>query len=523
MIYRLIAIFTLVATATLSAQQPVPAEFQAAYTQIATQLNNSTLTKGWDQSKFPVLFGAELAPVSNYLTATQAGAYDRSVTPFINGLQSIGPIKTVKFLVHFPMLYLPFYQNWPTSGGMAAYNARLAFYQRAVTDMHARGIKVIVQSLVQGVGGTAAVSADPLNLAGYYQTLSFSDYVSARTAHTLAVCRLLLPDYLNFDSEPDTEGEKSMQTALSPANQTQFIANNLMLVTAIRDGLVNANPPIAGLHSSIRLAIGMGSWERYLQSFITNFTGMAGIDIVDIHVHPVNAAPGGDYLANIGTIADAAIAQGKAVGMDETSLYHETAAEFGVLADADVENRANWGFWSPVDVSFLSLMMNLANFKHMEYVSFASPQTFFNYLDYANTPGCPTPPSTVCTATQWTAAENAAVAADLAQNPVPLTVIGKTFQTLLAAQTAAPLKASAVSSASFIGGSLAPDSLVSIFGVDLASSTGQAQNVILPASLSGTTVTFQDASGVSQSAGLVLVSPGQVNAYVPTSSAWGRH
>ena len=497
----------------LGAQPAVPAEFQTAYSQISSQLSGSTLTKGWDKSDFPVFFGVEGTPASAYTSVLTPGYYDHSVTPFLNAVQGLGGVQVVKVLLHFPLLYPSFYENWPTSGGMTAYNERLAFYQRFVADVHARGMKLIVQSMAQGVGETAAISADPLNLAGYYQTLTFSDYVAGRAAQALSICQLLHPDYLNFESEPDTEGGKSMQAALDPSNQSQFIANNLTLVTTIRNGIVNANPPIPGLHTSLRLAIGMGSWETYLSTFIANYTPMTGIDIIDIHVHPINDMPAGDYLANIGTIAAAAIAQGKSVGMDETWLYHEANSEVGQIGDSDVEARDNWSFWEPVDQPFLTLMMNLANFKRMEYVSFADPDIFFSYLNYANTPGCPTPPSSVCTTDQWDTAANQAVSAAITSSPVPLTPTGQTFRNLLTAQAAAPARAT-VFSAALSGGTIAPDSLISLFGSGLATAQGQA-NSPFPGSLAGSTATLLDSTGASTPLGLFYVSPAQINAYVP--------
>jgi len=507
-----VVIFALLCS-PLAAQPAVPAEFQTAYSQLSAQLSGSALTSGWDQSKFPVFFGVEGTPASAYTNVLTTGYYDRSVTPFLNAVQGLGGVQVVKVLLHFPLLYPPFYANWPTSGGMAAYNGRLAFYQRLIADVHARGMRVIIQSMAQGFGATASISADPLNLAGYYQALTFNGYVAGRAAQALSICQLLHPDYLNFEPEPDTEGGKSTQAALDPSNQSPFLANNLTLVTTIRNGILNANPPIPGLHTSLRLAIGMGSWETYLTTLISTYTQMAGIDVIDIHVHPINNMRASNYLANIGSIATAAIAQGKSVGMDETWIYHEANAEVGQHADSDVEARDNWSFWEPMDQAFLTLMMNLANFKRMEYVSFSEPDIFFSYLDYANTPGCPTPPSSVCTADQWDSAANQAVSAAFSSKPVPLTATGQTFRSLLAAQAAAPSKAT-VYSAALSSGIIAPDSLISIFGSSLATAQGQAAPP-LPVSLAGSTATILDSGGNSTPLGLSFVSPAQINAYVP--------
>ena len=80
--------------------------------------------------------------------------------------------------------------------------------------------------------------------------------------------------------------------------------------------------------------------------------------------------------------------------------------------------------------------------------------------------------------------------------------------------TAKPM--AAVNSADFRAGGLAPDSLASLFGTDLAVRTEVASDVPLPFELSGTTVTV---NGVR--AQLVFVSPGQINFVVPANTVPG--
>jgi uncharacterized protein (TIGR03437 family) len=498
------AVAVLAATAPGLVAQTVPQEFQGVYSELSAALSRSTLTRGWDGGRTPVLFGTEVTPASAYTAVLQPGYYERSVTPFLDALQTLGNVRVAKVLLHYPLLYLPFYTDWPQSGGRAAYDARLAFYKRLAADLHARGIKLMVQSMAQGFGDFASIESDTLNLGGYYRTVSFDQYIAARSAQALTICREIRPDYLNFDSEPDMESSKALQPALDAANPDTFITNNLRLVTTIRDTLEKADPPIPGLHSSLRLIIGMGSWQRYFATLARAYARMPGIDIIDIHVHPINASSQGDYLANIGTIADIAIAEGKAVGMNETWLYHESAAELGQIGAPQVEVRQNWSFFAPVDIAFLTLMMNVANYKRMEYVSFATPSVFFSYLDYEKTPGCPTPPSTSCTVAQWNTAANRAFAAAILSKPVPLTATGQAFKTLLAAQPSLAAQAAVVSAAGY-GPGIAPDSLVSIFGEKLAPST----------------VTVRGSDTVMRPVTVLLATPQQINALLPAGLPTG--
>ena len=68
---------------------------------------------------------------------------------------------------------------------------------------------------------------------------------------------------------------------------------------------------------------------------------------------------------------------------------------------------------------------------------------------------------------------------------------------------------------------IAPGSLASLFGQNLAAVTAQAGSLPLPSSLGGVTLSVTDSAGVSQTAGLLYVSPGQINFLVPDSVASG--
>jgi uncharacterized protein (TIGR03437 family) len=98
---------------------------------------------------------------------------------------------------------------------------------------------------------------------------------------------------------------------------------------------------------------------------------------------------------------------------------------------------------------------------------------------------------------------------------------------LAAAVTAVSLSASAsitanVSAASSTIITLAPASIATMFGSNLATSTGDATTSTLPTNLKGTTVSITDSSGAEQDAPLFYVSPTQVNYLVPANTAAGQ-
>ena len=78
-----------------------------------------------------------------------------------------------------------------------------------------------------------------------------------------------------------------------------------------------------------------------------------------------------------------------------------------------------------------------------------------------------------------------------------------------------------VQSAAAPSSAVAPNSLASLFGANLAPGTAQAFSQPLPTELGGVTLTVTDAAGTQRNAPLVYVSPGQINFVVPDGVAAG--
>jgi len=79
----------------------------------------------------------------------------------------------------------------------------------------------------------------------------------------------------------------------------------------------------------------------------------------------------------------------------------------------------------------------------------------------------------------------------------------------------------AVQSAAAPSSAVAPDSLASLFGANLAPGVAQAALQPLPLALGGVTLSVTDAAGATRAAPLVYVSPGQINFVVPDGTAPG--
>ena len=78
-----------------------------------------------------------------------------------------------------------------------------------------------------------------------------------------------------------------------------------------------------------------------------------------------------------------------------------------------------------------------------------------------------------------------------------------------------------VNAASYVGGMLAQESIVSAFGIELTTAQQSAMNLPLPTIMAGTTVRVKDSTGVERFAPLFYVSPGQVNYQIPPGTALG--
>lgn len=79
-----------------------------------------------------------------------------------------------------------------------------------------------------------------------------------------------------------------------------------------------------------------------------------------------------------------------------------------------------------------------------------------------------------------------------------------------------------VSAASFLGQSLASESIVAAFGTAMATRTEAASTLPLPTSMAGTTVKVRDSAGTERLASLFFVAPAQINFQIPPGTVSGQ-
>ncbi len=394
----------------------IPAAFSDLFDSQSVALNGWTnyILAQWAASGngyyTPLLSGNELTTISGLIGISAANTnqayFDNQVTKQLNAIcgqtlvtpsRSIGlGARVVKLNLGFPILYPAYYTFDDGAGhtgpGTPLYTARLSIIQQAVTGARDRGCSVIAQSQVAGAQGA---SVNDASLDFFYASLAWAQYKTGRATNVVAIANLLAPDWINYSSEPDTEYTKSGQNY--PELQTSnanFGTNLISMVTEIRDALNAAG--ISGLHTTIRTAIGSGSWvpTATYNKFVPLYMAFTGVEAFDIHIHAINAwvtpptASPVSYLQRIITMTDLAIASGKLVGYDESNIDKSRTTEQGTLDPTITDARSTLSFWSPNEIIFAQGLMGLSHWKHAAYVSLSRPQEMFYSIDFASCSQC---------------------------------------------------------------------------------------------------------------------------------------
>jgi len=480
----------------------IPATYQTAYSDMQTAVTafSSTVTSQWNGKPANVLWSGDLLYAnSNQGLALLTAQKYAGILADLNALQSLG-VKAVTVTMGLPILDQNFYAF---NGDPQDYASMVAVFSKLQGAIHQRGMKMIVESAVLFIGSFSSGSG--FNLTGYYSSLSDSQFIAARVRNVLAIAQQVQPDYINLNSEPDTDLALSGKSGVyGPAKTyTNYIASVQTIVQQVK---------AAGV--TIPLGAGVGTWlnDGNANSVVAGLLA-SGIDYLDLHVYPVNRS----YLPALITYANMAQQAGKRVAISEcwdlkVSDQEVVSTAGGFATSAQTYARDPFSFWAPLDQAFLQSLVNFSNWKNLLYFSPFWSGYFFAYLDY-NTYG--SAPYTQVSADAVVAAQTA-----ITTTPPTLSSTGKFYSALIGGQSGAPL-AITLSAASYASGNLAPDSIVSIFGANLATGTAQATTLPLPAQLSGTSASITDSGGNQQPLLLFYVSPTQINATLPPGLASG--
>jgi hypothetical protein len=376
-------------TATPSATPlPIPAQYQTLYNDLqdAIDTEDGQISSAWDGKLYGVDYATEL------LTADGNGGFG-ILQPAVKAMMlkelqaehDMGAT-AVTVQIGFPI----FDENLYTSLGQTQQQAGqtvqtwIDYYSSVAQAIHGLGMKMVVEA--NPLLTLATGSANSIDVSGYYKSLDAASYEQRRSAHNILVAQTIKPDYLLLQTEPTTDAVNSQNRALAalmsdPNADTEMIRG---FVADLDQGQV------PGLHSSILVGSGVGSWQADWQSYITNLAGIPGLDKLDTHVY--NLQPGLDEIGIAEQVADVAHAAGKGASVSEYWFHKSTSLSGFTGADPllDVRARDSFSFWSPLDQRFLSMMVKLANYKQFDYVSAFGFFYWFTLIDYPSlTTPCP--------------------------------------------------------------------------------------------------------------------------------------
>ena len=215
-------------------------------------------------------------------------------TAEINLLRSMGA-RAVTVNMAFPIVTQDFYGY---NGDPQDYAKVLAFYQNIATQVHRAGMKLIVEAAL-------VYPATPgMNIRGYYDSLSDAQFIAGRAKNLLVMAQQIQPDFLNLNSEPDTELVNSGGKSDEYGSAQAFAALNQSNISQLR---------AAGI--TIPLGVGVGTWSKSQSGgaadWVAALVKISGLSFFDIHVYPVT----GDYLPNLIAYTEQAQAAGLPVSM----------------------------------------------------------------------------------------------------------------------------------------------------------------------------------------------------------------
>ncbi|HZT28900.1 MAG TPA: hypothetical protein VFA33_03385 [Bryobacteraceae bacterium] len=345
-------------SATTASALPAPAAYQDLYDQLSTKLTSihRQLDSLWDGSRPGINFSAELYPADGGPgILAQPQYFQNAVVPYLDALQSIG-VSFVRVAILFPVLYPPFagFQNNPQQ-----YQQYLNFYIQVANEVRRRGLKLIVHS-------EAAHPGDLPNITQYYSSLTFQQFAAARSQQLQTIAGQIKPDYLILQAEPSTEAaDTGKLQILDPATDASMVSTFASDVKA-------ANPNVIA-------GAGVGTWMTNYAAFINAFTQIQALDMIDMHVYPVNDG----YIDRALQIADTARSSGKRVSMSEAWLYKIRDSELAQgFTSTAIYSRDVYSFWAPLDQQFLAAMVKFAYLKHLEFMNPFFDKYYYTYLDY---------------------------------------------------------------------------------------------------------------------------------------------
>lgn len=375
----------------------VPATYQALYQGLQSNVTTdlTLMNAQWTGAKYPVSYSSSLmsadANGGQRTSFTNLSAVDEE----LNDLQSVG-INAVMVEVGFPLLDQNFWEFLGQTSAQAQQTVQnyLSFYELVAQDIHGR-------KDINGIPMKMIVEANPLltvdnpgtnlNATAYYQSLSLATYEQRRGANTVTIARYIQPDFLTVQSEPDTDARDCFRPELNTA------ATDVAMVQSIVNNLSAAGVP--GLHTTIKIGSGMGSWQSNWQDYMgtpgaaTGLLGITGLDDIDNHVLYLTGQGATGLALELYTsmqMIDAVHAAGKTASIGQYWAHKSLIVGENNM---DVRVRDTFDFWAALDQQYIPVIFELANQGSLQFLSLINSGQLWSYEPYVSLPCLPVYPS----------------------------------------------------------------------------------------------------------------------------------
>jgi hypothetical protein len=410
----------------------VPAQYASLYNQLEGYVttDDKLVSSQWDGTVYPVNYAAELITADTNAGPGILTASERQMmTAELDGEVSLG-VKAVTVEIGFPVFDPNFYIFNGQSAAQAQQTVQnwLDYYVNLAQAIHSRGLKMIVEA--NPLLSFYISSTSSFNPTGYYKSLDFATYEKLRSQHNIILAQQVKPDYLLLQTEPQTDAVNDFRQELNNANR------DTAMIGQFSADLESAG--IRGLHSSIQIGSGAGTWQPDWKAYFTGLDAIPGLDKVDTHIY--NFQPNVNQLGEVPIamqIAVMAHAAGKGVTMSEF-WFHKSNSLVGLTESGDyltdIRARDMFSFWAPLDAQAFQMLYKLANDEHFDYVSAFGHYHWFALVDYNSLQTTPTYPAANGTQNeaidnQITTSENQSARQALNTNQLSLT--GKAYQSMI--------------------------------------------------------------------------------------------
>ena len=401
----------------------VPATYQSLYQGVQSNMATdfALVNAQSTGAKYPVNYSISLTAANDNSGMRTLFTNLTAVDQQLNAAQALG-MNAVMVSLGFPIFDQNFYEFLGQTPAQAQQTVQnyLTYYELVAQDIHGR-------KDINGTPMRMIVEANPLltvdnpgtnmNPTAYYQSLSFATYEQRRSANTVTTAQYVQPDYLIVQSEPDTDARDDYRPELNTP------ATDVAMVQQLVNDLTAAKVP--GLHSTVKLGAGMGTWQANWQEYLgtpgadTGLLGITGLDGIDNHVYFLTGQSASGMALELGTsmqMIAAVHAAGKFASICEFWPHKSLIVGESFM---DVAARDPFNFWAPLDQQYLPIIFEMANQGSLEYLSAFNDGEFYAYEPYTSLPCVPVYPAA-------TASQNQACDRSI------LSAVTATFQSALA-------------------------------------------------------------------------------------------